>query len=119
MGEKRRAKRMIANMTIGVSSLFKQDNAKISNIDAPIEVKDISRGGIGFVSTAEFPVGYYFNTELSLTEHTDVLKCVIKIIRVKKLDDGTYSYGAEFVGMPSVLSYIFEEYEEESQEVED
>lgn len=116
MDEKRRAKRVVVNMTINVSSLFKQDNVKISNIDAPIEIKDVSRGGIGFISKAQFPVGYYFNASLHLGGYDEVLNCVIKIIRAKKNEDETYSYGSEFVGMPSVLSYLFEECEENNEE---
>lgn len=110
--EKRRTKRMSINLTLKVSTLFKQDNVKISNVNSPIEVRDISKGGIGFVSKSILPVGYYFNAALQLGEKDDTLYCVIKIIRSVKNDDDLYSYGAEFVGMAPVLSYIFDEYEE-------
>ena len=46
--EKRKAKRLPIDLFLGISELFKQDNEIIKNVNAPIEVVDISRGGIGF-----------------------------------------------------------------------
>ena len=42
-GEQRRSKRIPTKMNLEVSSLFKQDNVKVNNINAPIEVIDISK----------------------------------------------------------------------------
>ena len=36
--EKRRFKRMKADLSLNVSSLFKQDNMEIKNLDSPIKV---------------------------------------------------------------------------------
>ena len=44
--EKRRFKRMKADLSLNVSSLFKQDNMEIKNLDSPIKVINISEGGI-------------------------------------------------------------------------
>lgn len=46
--EKRRFKRMKADLTLNVSSLFNQDNMEIKNLDSPIKVINISEGGIAF-----------------------------------------------------------------------
>ena len=46
--EKRRFKRMKADLSLNVSSLFKQDNMEIKNLDSPIKVINISEGGIAF-----------------------------------------------------------------------
>ena len=48
--EKRRFKRMKADLTLNVSSLFNQDNMEIKNLDSPIKVINISEGGIAFES---------------------------------------------------------------------
>ncbi len=98
-------------MTLEVSSLFKQDESKIENLDAPITVVDISKGGIGFEAESEMPEGYYFNACLQLGESEDArLYCVVKIIRKEKLEKG-FRYGSELVGFAPILSYIFEDYE--------
>ena len=42
--EKRRFKRMKADLSLNVSSIFKQDNMEIKNLDSPIKVINISEG---------------------------------------------------------------------------
>ena len=64
--EQRRSKRIPTKMNLEVSSLFKQDNVKVNNINAPIEVIDISKDGIGFLSSSMLPIGFYFNARLEL-----------------------------------------------------
>ncbi len=112
MCEKRRSKRFPADLKLDVSSLFKQDNISVDNIHAPIIVFDVSRNGIGFKSESVLPIGFYFNAKIQLGNADSCLYTVVKIVRQEKLDDNTFSYGAEYVGMPSVLMYIFDEYEE-------
>ncbi len=113
MQDKRRSKRIKVTLDLNVSSLFAQDNENIS-IDSPIEVKDVSKFGIGFVSKSILPTGYYFNAALNFGEDNSVLYCVVKIIRCEALEDDEYSYGCEFVGMAPVLDYIFEDLEKDS-----
>ena len=48
----------ISSKNLEISSLFKQDNVKVKDIEAPITVVDISRGGIGFHSVSRLPIGY-------------------------------------------------------------
>ncbi|QHQ61280.1 PilZ domain-containing protein [Anaerocolumna sedimenticola] len=112
MEDKRRSKRLQVNLNLDISSLFKQDNVRVDHIDAPIEVINISKDGIGFKSKSVLPVDYYFNAKLELGDVSSCLYSVVKIIRQDAENVGTYTYGAEFVGMPSVLQYIFDEYEE-------
>ena len=110
MEEKRRSKRMAVDMKLEISNLFKQDNVVIKNIDAPIRVVNISKGGICFESEAMLPVGYYFNSKIELGDSTNALFAVIQIIRVEKKEEGIF-YGCQFIGMAPVLNYIFDEYE--------
>ena len=46
--EKRRFKRMKADLSLNVSSLFKQDNMEIKNLDSPIKLINIYEVGIEF-----------------------------------------------------------------------
>ena len=108
--DKRKSRRMRITLDLMVSTLFNQNDDLIS-IDSPIEVKDISKGGIGFVSKSILPLDYYFNAALNLDGEQSVLYCVVKIIRCEALEDDEYSYGCEFVGMAPVLDFIFEDME--------
>ena len=108
--EKRRSKRIPITMHLDVSSLFKQDNVHVKNINAPIEITDISRNGIGFVTKSVLPIGFYFNSRLEFEKKNDSLNCVVQIVRRKQKDDGTTLYGCEFVGMPSIFDDIENDY---------
>lgn len=111
--EKRRSKRIPIQMQLEVSSLFKQDNVHVKNINAPVEITDISRNGIGFITKSVLPIGFYFNSRLEFEKKDESLNCVVQIVRRKQNDDGTTLYGCEFVGMPSIFDYIFEDIENE------
>ena len=87
MIEMRREKRLVlAKLNLEISNLFKQDHVKVENINAPIEVIDVSKAGIGFRSASVLPMGYYFNARLTLAEN-DSLNCVVRIIRQQKSGD--------------------------------
>ena len=109
---------MQVELNLRISSLFMQDNIKVENIDAPINVIDISKGGIGFISESILPLDYYFNATINLGDENATLYCVVKIIRSKDLEDGMHLYGCELIGVAPVLSYIFDNYERSLQEAE-
>lgn len=111
MVEKRKSKRYPASIQLEVSELFKQDNVKIENIDAPLEVINISRNGLGIRTTSDLPIGYYFNAKLEMGNENASLYCVVKIIRVSPDVDGTPIYGCEFVGVAPIMNFLFEDYE--------
>ena len=111
MIEKRREKRLEASLSLQISSLFKQDNVLVNNIDAPIKVVNISKNGIGFISESVLPIGFYFNANINLGDDDASLYCVVKIIRKEEAENGKTMYGCELVGMAPVLSYIFDNYE--------
>lgn len=114
MIEQRKSKRVPITMNLEVSAVFKQDNVRVNNINAPIEVVNISKSGIGFVSESILPIGFYFNSRLTFREKEQdkSLNCVVQIIRQDELADGKYRYGCEFVGMASVFDYLFDEIEQ-------
>ena len=108
MIEMRREKRWPVKLELEISTLFKQDHVKVENINAPIEVFDISKAGIGFKTKSVLPIGYYFNARLVLAEN-DALNCVVRIIRQQKMEDG-YIYGCELVGTASIMDYVINDY---------
>lgn len=111
MVDKRRHKRVKVRLNLVVSNIFDQ-NADMIKIDSPIEVKDVSRSGIGFITKSILPMNYYFNAALTFDDEDSILYSVVKIIRCEALEDDEYSYGCEFVSMAPVLGYIFDKLEE-------
>lgn len=111
MEEKRRSKRLPIQLELVVSKLFKQEADATVEISAPIHVFDVSRHGIGFETSNDLPLNYYFNAKLELGSPENSLYCVVKIVRKQSKEDTLYSYGCEFVGFAPVLEIIFEEYE--------
>lgn len=112
MREKRNHVRFKVNLQLEISELFKQDNVKVENINAPLQVINMSQSGIGFRTESLLPLDYYFNAKVTLGDENEVIYCVIKIIRSILLEDGSYVYGGELVGLAPVFNYLFEEYED-------
>ena len=108
MIEMRREKRLPIELQLEISSLFKQDNVKVENINAPIEVFDVSKAGIGFRTKSVLPIGYYFNAGLVLGDQ-GTLNCVVRIIRQQQ-DGDENIYGCEIVGTASIMDYLFNDY---------
>ena len=108
MIEMRKEKRWPAKLQLEISSLFKQDNVKVENINAPIEVIDVSKAGIGFKTESVLPVGYYFNARLELGVDS-ALNCVVRIIRQQDKDD-YFVYGCEIIGAASIMDYVVNDY---------
>ena len=114
--EKRRFARYEAELNLKISSLFKQDNVQVKDIETPIKVTNLSRSGIAFTANSILPIGFYFNAELKLGDDDAVLYCVVKIVRKEYLVlENTNRYGCEFVGLSPVLGYIFDEFEKEHE----
>ncbi len=116
MNEKRKYRRLPITLSLEVSSLFKQDNEKIRDLDAVIDVFDISQAGIGFTTKSQLPVDYYFNATIQFETEDRKLLTVVKILHSRPGDDGEYRYGCEFVGLAPIFYYIFDEYEEKLKE---
>jgi len=110
MEERRKAKRMPISLSLEINTLYKQDNVLVKELHAPIEVTDVSKTGLGFVTMSVLPISYYFNANISLGNE-DILHCVIQIIRTQPGQDDKTFYGCQFVGMADILSYIFDEYD--------
>ncbi|HHT87679.1 MAG TPA: PilZ domain-containing protein [Clostridiales bacterium] len=108
--ERRRYKRLPIELELEIDEIFKQDNVIVSNIGASISVYDISRSGIGFVSEANLPVGYYFRGNIQFS-NGDFFRVVIKIVRSTDTDGNKKVYGAEFVGLAPFLADKVDNYE--------
>lgn len=110
MVEKRRYKRLPIKLQLEVSEVFKQDNDVITDLNAEIEVYDISKAGIGFTTSSVLPVGYYFNATILLENTDQKILTVVKILRRTEFEGDLYRYGCEFVGLASIFHSVFDEY---------
>ncbi|MDD6327001.1 MAG: PilZ domain-containing protein [Lachnospiraceae bacterium] len=110
MNEKRKYERLPIKLVLEVSNLFKQDGIQIDINQAEIEVFDISKAGIGFMSETKFPEGYYFNARIEFETTDEIILSVIKVLYSCPIGSAGYRYGCEFVGLPSMYDHIFDEY---------
>lgn len=111
MQEKRRYKRLPIQLKLEVSEVFKQDNDVIRDLNAEINVFDISKAGIGFTATTYIPEHYYFNATIVFESSDQKILTVVKILHREKLDDNVYRYGCEFTGLAGIFDSIFDDYE--------
>lgn len=116
MEEKRKYKRLPISLKLEVSEVFKQNNDVIRDLNAEIEVFDISKNGIGFRTTTLIPEGYYFNATMTLESSEQKLMTVVKILHRFDLADGMYRYGCEFTGMAGIFDFVFTDYEQMVEE---
>lgn len=111
MQEKRKHERLPIKLTLELSNLFKQDGINIGSLDTEIEVFDISKAGIGFMSVSKLPIDYYFNATLEFENSVEKILSVVKILYITPIGDAGYRYGCEFVGLPAIYDHIFDEYQ--------
>ena len=112
MEEKRKYRRLPISLKLEVSEVFKQNNDVISDLNAEIEVFDISKNGIGFKTETMIPEGYYFNATMTLENSDQKLMTVVKILHRFELPEGGYRYGCEFTGMAGIFDFVFQGYQE-------
>ncbi len=110
MNEKRKYERLPIKLTLEVSNLFKQDGIKIDSLDTEIEVFDISKAGIGFMSETKLPVDYYFNATIQFESTDEIILSVVKILHAHDIGEAGFRYGCEFIGLPTMYHHIFDEY---------
>lgn len=108
--DRRRYKRLPIELQLEVDEVFKQDHIVIRNLNASVMVFDISRSGIGFISEASLPLGYYFRGRINLGDN-DFFFVVIQIIRAHFSGNNQKVYGAEFVGLAPFLADKVDKYE--------
>lgn len=99
MNEKRRHKRLELNVDVELERLDQDGVTTLKYIH--VDVKDISRSGMGFLANKELKVGSYFDTKVQIWTK-EVVNSVIQIVRKEDLDDGRFKYGCVFVGMTDI-----------------
>lgn len=109
MDDRRRHRRLPIHLELEINQIYKQDHVIIEGLKEEIEVINISRTGIGFMSKGDLPLEYYFNAKIEFDEK-QFFYCVLKIIRKEELIENIL-YGCEFVGLAEFLSKKVDDYE--------
>lgn len=110
--EKRHFKRIPVDIKLTIEALYKQDHELIDSVNTDIDIVNISKSGIGFLTKSDLPLGYYFNARITMDEDKKFYS-VIKIIRKQPTDEGQFLYGCEFVGLADILTLSIDEYDKE------
>lgn len=95
MVEKRQHKRLDLDVSVELERLDEDGMTTLKYIH--VDVTDISRSGLGFISSKKLESGTYYDTKIQIWTK-EVVDAVIEIVREEKRDDG-YKYGSVFVGM--------------------
>ncbi|RDU23918.1 PilZ domain-containing protein [Anaerosacchariphilus polymeriproducens] len=110
MIEKRRSQRLPVNIKLTISDLYNQNNQGIHNLSSPIEVINISKYGIGFISECILPIGFYFNAKLSIDKSEQPVFTIVKIIHNSPINKSEYRYGAEFTDLTPENALLIENF---------
>lgn len=97
MDERRKNKRIELEAKLLMKRL---DSAGVSG-EVDIEVVDVSKTGIGFNCSTPLEIGAVYEANLTIwTKET--IHAFIEIVRIIKENNGTFSYGGIFIGMPEM-----------------
>ena len=105
MDEKRRDRRLDLESEIIIKKL---DTDVSKETKAKINIKDVSKSGIGFICDYQLSIGSVYECALTIwTKET--IHCFVEIVRMSKIAEG-FSYGAIFIGMSEMDSKRIEIY---------
>ena len=96
MEEKRKSKRLDLDVNVQLERLDEDGITTLKYVH--VDVTDISRSGLGFRANQELASGTYYDTKIQIWTK-EIVDAVIEIVRVSKNPDGSYNYGAVFIGM--------------------
>jgi len=108
--DRRKYRRLPIELHLEVDEVFKQDYIVIRDLNASVSVFDISRNGMGFISEASLPLGYYFHGKINLGDG-DFFHVVIQIVRAHIAENNAKVYGAEFIGLAPLLADKVDHYD--------
>jgi hypothetical protein len=98
MEERRRHKRLPLEVTVELERL-EQDSIVTAKY-VTVEVFDLSKSGIGFISPEKMELRSYFDAKIKIWTG-ETLEVIINTVRELPLEKG-YQYGGTFVGMTAV-----------------
>ena len=82
-------------------------NLKGTEEEVPIEVLNVSKTGIGFICENELNADTIHEAHLTIWMKENI-HAFMEIVRIEKMDEKRYSYGAVFIGMSEMDSMRIE-----------
>ncbi len=104
MEERRRSKRTELHSVLVMKCLGNQEEQEVT-----IEVNDISKTGVGFICEEPLAIGNVYESYLTIWTK-EVLHAFLRIVRIEMID-GSFHYGAVFIGMPEMDAARIEVYQ--------
>jgi len=97
MQERRKNRRIELNSHLIIKSLDEEMR------EVGIEISDVSKTGVGFISTEKLNIGTVYEAYLRIWTQ-EVLHAFLEIIRIEKDEEDStlFCYGSTFVGMPEL-----------------
>ena len=96
MDEKRNSRRLDLDVTVELERISDDEGVTTLKL-VHVDITDLSKSGIGFVSKAKLEIGSFYNTKLQIWTKESI-EAVIEIVRSEEKEQG-YHYGAKFIGM--------------------
>jgi len=96
MEERRKNKRIELQSKLVIKAL----NGEHPDKEIAIDVTDVSKTGVGFVSNEILTIGTVYEAYLTIWTK-EVLHAFVEVVRIEKKGD-YFQYGATFIGMPGM-----------------
>ena len=80
------------------SKLLIKNLSSSTEEEVTIEITDVSKMGVGFICDSPLNIGSVYEAFLTIWMK-ETIHVFLEIVRIEKLEDNKYSYGAIFIGM--------------------
>lgn len=107
MEEKRNSRRMSLSAKLLIKNM-NDDSGTTEEVE--IEVLDVSKTGVGFISNVPLAIGAVYETSLKLWTD-EVIHAFLKVVRIEQTKDEKYICGTIFIGLPEMNAARIEVYE--------
>lgn len=93
MGERRKNRRMELTSKLLIKNL-----SGTAEEEMLIEITDVSKAGVGFTCDSPLNIGTVYEAFLTIWMKESI-HAFLEIVRIEKIEDNKYNYGAIFIGM--------------------
>ena len=96
--ERRKSNRMDIDVKIKLNTVDNSAANVISDRTIDVDVVNLSKDGLAFVSDESFELNTYYDTEVLLWTK-EKIQTVLEVVRTEQQEDGHTLYGCRFIGI--------------------